>query len=70
MCAEGQTFDGQKFIENFLNLKQKFITKDGYKLYSFDNAEEFNKWFKKLPSYIKQYNSNMKIIKKKNNNNY
>jgi len=56
MCAEGQTLDGQKFIESFLNLKQKLVTKDGYKLYSFDSKLEFDIWLKKLPIYIKKYN--------------
>lgn len=49
MCAEGQTKDGQKFIEKFLNLKVKNITKEGYKLYSFDNLEEMKKMDKYFP---------------------
>lgn len=44
MCAEGQTKDGQKFIESFLNLKQKNTTENGYKLYSFNNSKDFVKW--------------------------
>lgn len=56
MCAEGQTLDGQKFIENFLDLKYKRDTKEGYKLYSFDNTEDFNIWIQKLPKYINSYN--------------
>lgn len=55
MCAEGQTLDGQKFIKNFLNLKEKCITKEGYKLYSFDAEKEFLKWYEKFPVYIEEY---------------
>lgn len=62
MCAEGQTADGQKFIESFLNLKEKFITKEGYKLYSFDSEEEMKEWRIKFPSYIEKYDSNVKKI--------
>lgn len=58
MCAEGQTSDGQKFIESFLNLKFKKYTKEGYKLYCFDNQKEFDNWIKKLPEYIERYNNN------------
>lgn len=60
MCAEGQTKDGQKFIESFLNLKEKNITSEGYKLYSFDNTEEMNKWVYNFPKYIEKYNANLK----------
>ena len=55
MCDEGQTLDGQKFIKNFLNLKEKGITKEGYKLYSFDDEKEFLKWYEKFPVYIEGY---------------
>lgn len=55
MCAEGQTLDGQKFIKNFLNLKEKCITKEGYKLYSFDDEKGFLKWYEKFPVYIEEY---------------
>lgn len=55
MCAEGQTKDGQKFIESFLNLKHKYTTKDGYKLYQFNDTEEFNEWITKFPTYIDNY---------------
>ena len=55
MCAEGQTLDGQKFIKNFLNLKEKCITKEGYKLYSFDDEKDFFKWYEKFPVYIEEY---------------
>ena len=55
MCAEGQTLDGQKFIKNFLNLKEKCITKEGYKLYSFDDEKEILKWYEKFPVYIEEY---------------
>lgn len=57
MCAEGQTIDGQKFAEGFLNLKLKETTKDGYKLYSFDNEKEFDEWLMKFPKYIENYNN-------------
>ena len=60
MCAEGQTKDGQKFIESFLNMKYKYTTKDGYKLYSFNNIEEFNEWLKKFPEYIRVYDKSIK----------
>jgi len=56
MCSEGQTLDGQKFIENFLNLKHKETTKEGYKLYSFDSKVEFDRWFNVFPKYIDEYN--------------
>lgn len=55
MCVEGQTLDGQKFIKNFLNLKEKCVTKEGYKLYSFDDEKEFLKWYEKFPAYIEEY---------------
>ena len=55
MCAEGQTKDGQKFIESFLNLKQKNTTENGYKLYSFNNSKDFAEWLKKFPKYIQKY---------------
>lgn len=58
MCAMGETNDGQKFIEGFLNLKYIKDTKDGYKLYSFKNQEEFNNWKKIFPNYIKKYQTN------------
>lgn len=56
MCAEGQTTDGQKFIESFLNLKFMKETKDGYKLYSHTNKQDFDNWTKQLPEYINSYN--------------
>ena len=57
MCAEGQTSDGQKFIENFLNLKYQQNTKEDYKLYSFDTKKGFDDWLKMFPKYIEEYNS-------------
>lgn len=59
MCAEGQTPDGQKFIENFLNLKYQQNTKEDYKLYSFDTDKEFDDWLKTFPKYIEEYNNNL-----------
>ncbi|MBP3444892.1 MAG: hypothetical protein J6K23_03050 [Bacilli bacterium] len=61
MCAEGQTSDGQKFAETFLNLKHKRNTKEGYKLYSFDDSKEFDEWVTKLPKYIESYNDRFNI---------
>ena len=58
MCAEGQTIDGQKFSENFLNLKFKRYTKAGYKLYSFNDNKDFEKWIEIFPKYIEIYNKN------------
>lgn len=52
MCAEGQTTDGQKFIESFLNMQHRYTTKDGYKLYSFHDTQNLYKWIKKFPKYI------------------
>ena len=60
MCSEGQTSDGQKFIESFLNLKPKNITKNGYKLYSFDNTKDFDNWFNVFPQYIENYKQKIK----------
>lgn len=60
MCAEGQTAEGQRFIENFLNLKEKNITKEGYKLYSFNDADEINQWLKIFPQYIEKYDETFK----------
>lgn len=60
MCAEGQTKDGQKFIESFLNMGYKYTTKEGYKLYSFNNIEDFNEWLKKFPEYIRIYDKSIK----------
>lgn len=59
MCAEGQTKDGQKFIEKFLNLKEKVITKDGYKIYSFNCKDELIKWINIFPTYIEKYDTNI-----------
>lgn len=56
MCAEGQTLEGQKFIKGFLNLKCKKTTKEGYKLYCFDDEKDFEEWFNIFPDYIKSYN--------------
>ena len=61
MCAEGQTPDGQKFAESFLDLKYKRNTKEGYKLYSFDNEKEFDEWLIRLPKYIESYNNRFNI---------
>lgn len=55
MCAEGQTADGQKFIESFLNMQNRYTTKDGYKLYSFHDTQDLYNWIKKFPEYIKIY---------------
>lgn len=55
MCAEGQTKDGQKFIESFLNMQHRYTTKDGYKLYSFHDTQDLYKWIKKFPEYINIY---------------
>ncbi len=57
MCAEGQTSDGQKFITNFLDMTHKNTTKEGYKLYSFNNTEEFTEWLNNFPKYIEKYDS-------------
>ncbi len=64
MCAEGQTKEGQKFLESFLDLKEKGLTKEGYKLYSFDNTDEFLKWFKRFPKYIEEYDKKFQLDKK------
>lgn len=62
MCAEGQTSDGQKFIESFLNLKFKRCTNTGgYKLYQFDYVNEFDNWFNKFPNYINNYNKKFNL---------
>lgn len=60
MCAEGQTEDGRKFIESFINLKEKNITEDGYKRYCFDSKGDILKWIDIFPSYIIKYNSIIK----------
>lgn len=65
ICAEGQTKEGQKFLENFLNLKCKSETEKEYKLYSFDNSIDFDNWLKKFPKYINEYNINHNLINKK-----
>ena len=61
MCAEGQTLKGQKFIESFLNLKHKSTTKEGYKLYSFESKDNFDKWFEIFPKYMHNYNCKFNI---------
>ena len=63
MCAEGQTLDGQKFIENFLNLKYQQNTKEDYKLYSFNTEEEFYDWLKVFSKYIEEYNNKYNLGK-------
>ncbi len=61
MCSEGQTIDGQKFIENFMNMKCKNITKENYKIYSYDNILEFQNWIKDFRGYIDKYNEKFYI---------
>lgn len=61
MCAEGQTLEGQKFIESFLDMKYKNKTKEGYKLYSFDASKEFDNWLNKLPKYIESYDNKFEV---------
>lgn len=61
MCAEGQTFEGQRFIENFLDLKYKRKTKDGYKLYAHDDTQDFDNWLGQFPKYIESYNSRFNL---------
>lgn len=61
MCAEGQTKEGQRFIENFLDLKVKNKSKEGYKLYCFENEKEFNKWLSIFPMYIEKYKEKFNI---------
>lgn len=61
MCAEGQTLEGQNFIENFLDLKYRRDTKEGYKLYSFDSTKDFDDWLVKLPKYIESYNNKFNL---------
>jgi predicted metal-dependent phosphoesterase TrpH len=61
MCAEGQTDEGKKFIESFLNLKEVQVTEDGYKIYSFSEEnciKEFNDWIVNFDTYIKKYYDN------------
>ena len=55
MCAEGQTKEGQKFIESFLNMQHRNTTKDGYKLYTFHDEQELYSWINKFPEYINIY---------------
>lgn len=56
MCAEGQTKDGQKFIESFLDLKFYKKTKDNYNIYCYEkDYEDFNKWLENFPNYIESY---------------
>ena len=59
MCAEGQTKDGQKFIESFLNMQHRYTTKDGYKLYSFRDTEDLYNWIEKFPEYINVYDKKL-----------
>lgn len=61
ICAEGQTEDGKKFIENFLNLKAKFITKDRYKLYSIETNNTFNNWKNLFKSSVASYDKKYKL---------
>ncbi len=56
MCSEGQTIEGQKFIENFLNMECQNITKQNYKLYCYKDTKTFLIWAKKLKTYINNYN--------------
>ena len=41
-------------------MEYKYTTKDGYKLYSFNNIDDFNEWFKKFPEYIRIYDKSIK----------
>ncbi len=60
MCAEGVTKEGQKFIEGFLDLKERLVTKQGYRLYCFDSTDDMNNWINKFPLYIEKYDSTIK----------
>ena len=62
MCAEGATSDGQKFIENFLNLKVQKETNEGFKIYTFDTRKDFNDWIKEFPNYIDKYKKDNNLI--------
>ena len=53
--SEGQTLDGQKFIKNFLNLKEKCVTKKGINCILLMMKKEFLKWYEKFPVYIEEY---------------
>ncbi|MCL2383087.1 MAG: hypothetical protein FWC79_02785 [Oscillospiraceae bacterium] len=59
MCAEGQTTDGQNFLEKFLSLKLMGKTKDNYSLYYFEkDYNDFDNWFTAFPTYIEKYYNN------------
>ena len=61
MCAEGQTKDGQKFLESFLDLKLMGKTKDDYQLYYYEkDYDDFNRWFTTFPKYIENYYNKFK----------
>lgn len=64
MCAEGQTPDGQRFIEFFLNLKPKNITKDGYKLHLFDSKEKYDACLEKTTRIYQRIQRETSIIAK------
>jgi len=56
MCTEGQTPNGQKFIDGFLNLRLMGKTKDNYNLYHFEkDSEDFSNWINIFPNYIESY---------------
>ena len=62
MCSEGQTKEGQKFIESFLDLKLMGETKYKYNLYYFkQDYTDFNNWISSLPRYIENYYNKFKL---------
>ncbi len=64
MCSEGQTAEGRRFIEKFLNMQCQKVTSANYKLYCYEKTKDFLKWSKKFKTYISNYNKTNNLIVK------
>lgn len=62
ICAEGQTEEGKKIIENFFHLTHENTSKDGYYLYCYPKDDiDFQAWWTGFETTLENYRKN-KII--------
>lgn len=59
-CSVGYTEDGIKFIENILNLKK--VNDNDYPIYTYEELDDFYKWFSIFPAYINMYNKKYDVL--------